>query len=289
MSFKPFSINIAGTLHEFHRPAVMGIVNVTPDSFYARSRTMTEKAIHDNVSKMLSDGVDIIDIGGYSSRPGAEDVTSREELHRLATGMRIIREISTDIPVSVDTFRANVAKAAILELGADIINDISGGTADPMMDSTIADLNVPFIMMHMRGTPTTMQQLTDYDDVTAEVLEFFSRRVERLHLLGVNDIILDPGFGFAKTVDQNYELMARLPLLSNELGLPLLTGISRKSMIYRPLGITPEESLEGTVALNTIALMSGASIIRVHDVKAARQAVEIVELTRRYTTDTTTI
>lgn len=286
MTFKPFSINIAGTLHEFHRPAVMGIVNVTPDSFYARSRTMAESTIRDKVAEMLSDGVDIIDIGGYSSRPGAEDVTSQEELHRLTTGMRIIREIAPYIPVSVDTFRAEVAKAAILELGANIINDISGGTADPRMDSTIAGLNVPFIMMHMRGTPTTMQQLTDYDDVSAEVLEFFSRRIERLRLLGVNDIILDPGFGFAKTVDQNYELMARISLISNELNLPLLVGISRKSMIYRPLGITPEESLEGTVALNTIALMSGASIIRVHDVKAARQTVEIVELTRRYTIDT---
>ncbi len=286
MTFKPFSINIAGTLHEFHRPAVMGIVNVTPDSFYARSRTMAESTIRDKVAEMLSDGVDIIDIGGYSSRPGAEDVTSQEELHRLTTGMRIIREIAPDIPVSVDTFRAEVAKAAILELGANIINDISGGTADPRMGSTIAGLNVPFIMMHMRGTPTTMQQLTDYDDVTAEVLEFFSRRIERLRLLGVNDIILDPGFGFAKTVAQNYKLMARISLISNELDLPLLVGISRKSMIYRPLGITPEESLEGTVALNTIALMSGASIIRVHDVKAARQTVEIVELTRRYTIDT---
>lgn len=279
MIFKPFSLNIRGSLLEFDRPAVMGIVNMTPDSFYAASRSMDTAALQAKVADMIAEGADIIDIGGYSSRPGAAEVDPDEELRRIRTGMKVIRGIAPDIPVSVDTFRSHVARAAVEEYGADIINDISGGMADADMDMTVADMKVPFIVMHMRGTPADMQLHTDYDDVTARVLEFLSRRAEQLRLLGVNDIILDPGFGFAKTVEQNYELMNHLDLFTRLTGLPVLAGISRKSMLWRPLGITPEESLEATTALNTIALMKGAAIIRVHDVKAARQAVDVTCMT----------
>lgn len=264
---------------EFDRPAVMGIVNVTPDSFYAASRTMDTTSLQAKVADMIAEGADIIDLGGYSSRPGAAEVDPEEELRRIAAGMKVIREIAPDIPVSIDTFRSRVARTAVEEYGADIINDISGGMADPEMDRTVADMHVPFIVMHMRGTPADMQRHTDYDDVTACVLEFLSRRTEQLRLLGVNDIILDPGFGFAKTVEQNYELMNHLDLFTRLTGLPVLAGISRKSMLWRPLGITPDESLEATTALNTIALMKGAAILRVHDVKAARQAVDVTCMT----------
>lgn len=279
MIFKPFSLNIRGSLVEFDRPAVMGIVNVTPDSFYAASRTMDTESLQAKVADMIAEGADIIDLGGYSSRPGAAEVDPEEELHRIAAGMKAIREIAPDIPVSIDTFRSRVARTAVEEYGADIINDISGGMADPDMDRTVADMHVPFIVMHMRGTPADMHLHTDYDDVTARVLEFLSRRTEQLRLLGVNDIILDPGFGFAKTVEQNYELMNHLDLFTRLTGLPVLAGISRKSMLWRPLGITPDESLEATTALNTIALMKGAAILRVHDVKAARQAVDVTCMT----------
>lgn len=258
----------------------MGIINVTPDSFYAGSRTKTADEVSRRVDEMISDGADIIDLGAYSSRPGADDVSADEELHRLAMGMEVIRQ-STDIPVSIDTFRAQVARVAVDEFKADIINDISGGMLDNQMFSTVADLHVPYILMHMRGTPSTMQSLTDYSDcggVTPAVLQSLAESVSSLRQSGVADIIVDPGFGFAKTVGQNYRLMADLPRFDT-LGCPVLVGISRKSMLYKPLGISPDKSLDATTAANTIALIQGASILRVHDVRAAVQARTIVEMT----------
>lgn len=258
----------------------MGIINVTPDSFYAGSRTKTADEVARRVDAMISEGVDMIDLGAYSSRPGADDVSADDELHRLAMGMETIRQ-STDIPVSIDTFRAQVACVAITELNADIINDISGGMLDNQMFSTVAELHVPYILMHMRGTPSTMQSLTDYSDcggVTPAILQSLAESVTSLRQAGVADIIVDPGFGFAKTVGQNYRLMADLPLF-DALGCPVLVGISRKSMLYKPLDISPDKSLDATTAANTIALLQGASILRVHDVRAAVQARTIVEMT----------
>lgn len=278
--FRPFSLNLHGTLHEYTRPQVMGIINVTPDSFYSTSRVSNEESIRARTVEMLAQGADMIDIGAYSSRPGADDVPAEEEMARLRTGMKAIRSISQDIPVSVDTFRASVARVAIEELGADMINDISGGLLDPDMFQTVADLKVPYILMHMRGTPATMQQMTDYPEgnVTAGVMQELSRRMEQLVQLGVCDIIIDPGFGFSKTLEQNYDLLRNLGIL-HYFERPMLVGVSRKSMITRPLDITPDQALPGTVAVNTIALLQGAAILRVHDVEAARQAVAITELT----------
>lgn len=278
--FKPFSLNLRGTLRTFSRPQVMGIVNVTPDSFYEGSRSMDKDSIARRVEKMIADGVDIIDVGAYSSRPGAADVSPEDEIERLRAGLAVIREIGGEIPVSVDTFRADVARIAVSNFGADIVNDISGGTLDPNMFGTVASLGVPYILMHMRGTPTTMQSLTDYGDVTAEVIADLSRKLRELHLLGVGDVIIDPGFGFGKTMEQNYELMRNLDA-SSMLDCPLLVGISRKSMITRALGITSDEALAGTVTLDTIALTRGAAILRVHDVREAAQSVKLFELSTK--------
>ena len=232
---------------------------------------------------MIDQGADMIDIGAYSSRPGAADVSETEELRRLETALEAIRSVNPDIPVSVDTFRANVARTAISSLGADIVNDISGGSLDADMLETVASLKCPYILMHMRGTPSTMQTLTDYDDVTADVIKEHSTILGRLEALGVSDIIVDPGFGFAKTVEQNYELMRNLETMENLLGLPLLVGISRKSMLTRPLGIKPDEALNATTVMNVIALSKGAPILRVHDVKEARQALVLTGLvTKQY-------
>lgn len=273
--FRPFTLNIRGELRQYDRPQVMGIVNVTPDSFFAASRTATESAIKERVRQMLDSGADFIDIGAYSSRPGADEVTPEEEASRLAVGMKVLREIAPDIPVSVDTFRADVARTAILEFGADIINDISGGDLDQEMADTVAELGVPYILMHMRGTPSTMQALTDYNDVTADVIDDLSRKLRTLRLKGVADVIVDPGFGFAKTVEQNYDMMRNLEEFTRLLDAPLLVGISRKSMITKLLGITPDAALAATTALNTIALTRGASFLRVHDALEASQAVMI--------------
>ena len=232
--------------------------------------------LHRRVERMLAQGADIIDVGGYSSRPGADDVSPEEEMARVRRGVEAIRRVSADIPVSVDTFRADVARRAVLDWGADIVNDISGGALDSGMFSTVAELKVPYILMHMRGTPATMQTMTDYEDVTADVVAELSGLMHQLELDGVADIIIDPGFGFAKTLDQNYELMRHLPQLAQLLGKPVLVGISRKSMITKLLSVTADEVLPGTVALNTFALLNGASILRVHDVEAAVQAVRIV-------------
>ncbi len=276
--FKPFSLNIHGRLIEYDRPAVMGIINVTPDSFYAGSRVNADE-IGRRVRDMMGDGADMIDIGGYSSRPGAAAVSETEEIDRLAAGISALREVSPDIVVSVDTFRASVAKVAIEQMGADIINDISGGDLDDGMFETVAALNVPYILMHMRGTPADMQTLTDYPDgVTAEVLRDLSVKLRKLRLAGVNDVIVDPGFGFAKTLEQNYRLMADMPMFAELLDAPVLVGISRKSMVTRCLGVPPSDALNGTTALNTIALLKGAQISRVHDVKACAEAVRIVSM-----------
>lgn len=255
-------------------PQVMGILNVTPDSFYEGSRMFSDEQIAQRTRQIVEEGASIIDLGAYSSRPGAEDVSAEEETARLERAMRIIRSIYPDVAVSVDTFRADVARRCITDFGADIINDISGGELDKNMFPTVAELNVPYILMHMRGTPQDMQQCTDYKDVTADVLRYFGEKVDRLHSMGVKDIILDPGFGFAKTLEQNYELLAKMEVLQ-VLGLPTLVGISRKSMIYKLLGTTPTEALNGTTVLNTIALQKGANILRVHDVKEAVEAVKI--------------
>ena len=269
-------LNIKGELRSLSKPLVMGVLNVTPDSFYAGSRKQTEEAIDARICQILEEGGDMIDIGGYSSRPDAADVSPAEEMRRLEYALRRLNAQYPDVPVSVDTFRADIARRCVEEFGAAIINDISGGGLDERMYQTIADLKVPYILMHMIGTPQTMQQHTGYKDMMEEIVLYFAERVRQLRLLGVNDIILDPGFGFSKTLDQNYLLMSHLREFA-AFDLPLLVGISRKSMIYKLLGGTPAESLNGTSVLNTFALMNGASILRVHDVKEAVEAVRITE------------
>jgi dihydropteroate synthase len=269
------TLNLRGRLLELREPQIMGILNVTPDSFFSESRTPDEEHIAQRVKQMMNDGADMIDIGGYSSRPGANDVSTEEEMNRLRRGLRIIRKLYPDVPVSVDTFRADVARMCIEEEGADIINDISGGMMDRQMFRTVAQLHVPYIMMHMQGTPDSMQLAPHYDNLRQEVMLYFAERIDRLCQMGVKDIIVDPGFGFGKTMEHNYELMAHLEDF-HVFGLPLLVGISRKSMIYKLLGGTPQTSLNGTTVLNTIALTRGAHILRVHDVKEAAEAKCIV-------------
>lgn len=269
------TINIGGRLLSFDRPMVMGILNVTPDSFFATSRCRSEEEIRQRVCRMRCEGADMVDIGAYSTRPGAEDVTPEEELRRLLPAISIVREEWPEAVISVDTFRAEVARCAI-EAGADMINDISGGEMDKEMFSAIADLHVPYVLMHMQGTPQDMQRAPHYENLMCEVFRSLGERVELLHEMGVADVIIDPGFGFGKTLEQNYEMMARLGEF-RLLECPILVGISRKSMIYRLLDSTPEQSLNGTTALNTIALMNGAEILRVHDVKEAVEAVNIYQ------------
>lgn len=273
--FKKFTLNIKGRLFVADRPQIMGIINVTPDSFYSGSRTLLEADIRSRVERMLEEGVDIVDIGAYSSRPGAADVTPSEEMARLETGMKIIRSLNAEIPVSVDTFRAEVAREAVCNMGADIVNDISGGDLDNAMWETVAELNTPYILMHMRGTPSDMQNFTDYADVTADVIADLSRKLRQLRLMGVADVIVDPGFGFSKTLEQNFEMLRNLEVFTAALDAPLLAGMSRKSMIYKLLGTTPAEALNGTTVLNTMALERGTSILRVHDVKAAVEALKL--------------
>ncbi len=275
------TINIKGDLFPLDRPVVMGILNVTPDSFFAGSRKRTETEITTRIEEILAQGGDWIDIGGYSSRPDATPVTADEEMRRLELGLEILRHDYPSVPVSVDTFRADVARYCVEKYGVAMINDISAGELDPEMFRTVADLQVPYIMMHMRGTPQTMASLTDYTDLMDEIMLYFAEKVRQLRLMGVSDLILDPGFGFSKTLEQNYELMAHL----REFGifdLPILVGISRKRMIYQLLGGTPEESLNGTTALHTYALLNGADILRVHDVKEAVEAVRIVQKIKEY-------
>lgn len=272
-------INVNGSLLDLSQPRVMGILNVTPDSFYAGSRTQTEAEIVRRVKQIVSEGAAIIDIGAYSSRPNADNVSAREEMERLRMGLKILFEIQPDAVVSVDTFRADVARMCVEEYGVAIINDIAAGEMDADMFHTVAALNVPYIMMHMQGTPQSMQQHPHYDNLLEEVLLYFARKVQQLRDLGVKDIILDPGFGFGKTIGHNYELLSHLEDF-RIFELPLLVGVSRKSMIYRLLDITPQEALNGTTVLDTICLLKGADILRVHDVKEAVETVRIVQAMR---------
>lgn len=272
-------INVNGSLLDLSQPRVMGILNVTPDSFYAGSRTQTEAEIVRRVKQIVSEGAAIIDIGAYSSRPNADNVSSREEMERLRMGLKILFEIQPDAVVSVDTFRADVARMCVEEYGVAIINDIAAGEMDADMFHTVAALNVPYIMMHMQGTPQSMQQHPHYDNLLKEVFLYFARKVQQLRDLGVKDIILDPGFGFGKTMEHNYELLSHLEEF-RIFELPLLVGVSRKSMIYRLLDITPQEALNGTTVLDTICLLKGADILRVHDVKEAVETVRIVQAMR---------
>lgn len=272
------TLNLRGKLYPLDEPKIMGILNVTPDSFYAESRTSDDPHIAERVKQMMDEGADMIDIGGYSSRPGADDVTPQEEMERLRHGIRIVRKLYPEVPLSVDTFRADVARMCIEEEGADIINDIAAGMMDRQMFKTVARLGVPYIMMHMQGTPDTMQIDPHYDNLRREVMLYFAERIDRLCQMGAKDIIVDPGFGFGKTVAHNYELMNHLEDF-NIFNLPVLVGISRKSMIYKLLGGTPQTSLNGTTVLNTIALTKGAHILRVHDVKQAVEAKRIWQTT----------
>lgn len=262
-------------LMDFTTPKVMGILNATPDSFYAGSRLHGDTAAR--AGAMLRDGADILDIGACSTRPGAETPSSAQEYERLAPVLDAIRAGYPDAILSVDTFRADVARKCVENFNVDIINDIAGGTLDPDMASVIADLDVAYVLMHTRGTPDTMQTLTDYDDVTADVLRDLAFKTDAFRQAGVHDIIIDPGFGFAKTTEQNYRLLADLDLF-HELGAPVLAGMSRKTMLWKPLEITPDEAGDATVAVDMIALLKGADILRVHDVKPAVQSVRILSL-----------
>ena len=277
--FKTYSLNIKGRLVDIDRPWVMGIINITPDSFYSGSRVNDERTLVERVHQMLSDGADVLDVGACSTRPGSESVDAQGEMERLQWALSVILREAPEVILSVDTYRAAVARRCVEEWGADIINDISGGTLDEDMFGVVAQLHVPYVLMHMRGTPETMSTLTDYDDVTAEVLEWLARRIDMLRQMGIADVIADPGFGFAKTLEQNYEMLARLNAF-HALDAPLLIGMSRKRMLYTPLECAADDALNATTVVNTLALEQGAHILRVHDVRAAAEAVKLVTLTR---------
>lgn len=266
-------MNINGNLVSLDEPQVMGILNITPDSFYADSRVNQETAILKKAEQMVEEGAFILDIGGYSTRPGAEDISTEEEIRRVIEAISLIRSQFSDTLISVDTFRSKVAKAAV-DSGANIINDVSGGNLDEQMFDTVAQLRVPYILMHMRGTPQTMKNLNQYDNLLVDIGKELAERCNELKSLGVADIIIDPGFGFAKSIAQNYELLQNLDYLIR-LGYPLLAGLSRKSMVYKTLGIEPQDALNGTTALNMVALQNGASILRVHDVKEANETIKL--------------
>lgn len=273
------TLNIGGRLLDLRTPHVMAILNITPDSFYAASRTASIEEALKKTAAFLEAGATIIDIGAYSSRPGAADITEREELDRIVPVVEALVKAFPEAVLSIDTFRAAVAKVTV-EAGAHIINDISGGTLDDRMFDTVAQLNVPYILMHMKGSPQTMHLEPHYDDVVLEVVDYFSKKVAALRRLGVKDIILDPGFGFAKNRDHSYELLNHLEDLKI-FGLSFLVGFSRKSMISKFLKVEPADALNGTTVLNTIALQKGASILRVHDVRAALECIKLVERTQR--------
>ncbi|MFA9188396.1 dihydropteroate synthase [Flavobacterium sp. FBOR7N2.3] len=269
------TINCKGQLIDLSQPKVMGILNITPNSFFDGGRYSSESAILAKVEKMLAEGATFIDIGAYSSKPSAKFVSEEEELNRIVPVVKLLVKHFPKILISIDTFRSEVARVCI-ENGAAIINDISAGNLDDKMLEVIAKYNVPYIMMHMRGTPETMQSMTEYEDVVKEVLFYFSEKISQARSLGINDLIVDPGFGFAKTIAQNYEVMQKLELFQS-LELPILIGISRKSMIHKTLEISADEALNGTTVLNTIALTKGAQILRVHDVKEAVECVKLYE------------
>lgn len=284
------SLRVGGRVLAWDRPLVMAIINSTPDSFYEGSRNTTESSLRERVKEALAAGADILDLGAYSTRPGAPEVSEEEEWRRLESALKCVRAVVADCgsaafsssgPIlSIDTFRSGVARRAVEEYGAHIINDVSGGDMDSEMFATVAALQVPYILMHMRGTPADMQSLTDYLDVTADVISDLAFKADRLRDMGVADIIVDPGFGFAKTVEQNYRMLADLAEFKR-MGMPVLAGLSRKSMIWRPLGISPSEALPGTIALNMAALERGADILRVHDVAAARQTVDVFTMLQK--------
>lgn len=273
-----YTLNFRGKLVELQRPWVMGILNVTPDSFYADSRTpmADPDSIQQRVREMLADGADLIDVGAYSSRSGADDISPLEEMRRLEVALAAVRSVAPEVYVSVDTFRSEVARQCVEHFGVDMINDISGGVLDKAMPKMVARMGVPYVMMHMQGKPETMQTAPEYEDVLAEVLEFLARQQQRFFDAGGKDVVIDPGFGFGKTMMHNYRLMDRLEDF-HELHAPLLVGVSRKSMIYKLLETTPQEALNGTTVLHTLAMMKGAHILRVHDVRAAVEARTIVE------------
>lgn len=281
----PYTLNLGGSLMNLGEPQVMGILNVTPDSFYEKSRTFDEDAILRRAKQIAGEGGSIIDIGAYSTRPGSADVDESEEMSRLRRALSVVRKAVPGMPVSIDTFRADVAKMCVEEYGAEIINDVSGGEGDKRMFSTVARLGVPYILMHIGGSIDNMHSdapLTSHSDAEVpymqSVVSFLTERINRLHALGAKDIIIDPGYGFGKSLQQNYELLNRLDYLK-VWQLPLLVGVSRKSMIYKLLDTDSSQALNGTTVCNTIALMKGASILRVHDVRAAVEAVKIVKQT----------
>jgi dihydropteroate synthase len=281
---KPRYINTGGKLLDLEIPKVMGILNITPDSFYKGSRYNTEEDILRAATRMLEDGADILDIGGFSSRPGAKDITAEEESIRVLKAIKLISRNFPEAIISVDTFRADIAREAVVGCGAHLINDISGGDADSKMFLTVEKLNVPYILMHMKGDPRTMQNKPVYDDVVADILKWFGERIFKLQNAGLKDIIIDPGFGFGKTMDHNFDLLRRLGDFSIT-GLPVIVGISRKSMVWKTLNISVDEALNGTTALNAIALFNGADILRVHDVKEAVQTVKLLQKIRNSVTN----
>lgn len=269
-------INCNGKLIDFHTPRIMGILNLTPDSFYDGGRKSSREDFIRHAERMLQQGASFIDVGAYSSRPGATHISLQEELDRIVPVIEDLRREFPEIILSIDTFRSEVARSCI-EAGAAIVNDISSGSLDDKMLQTVADLQVPYIMMHMRGTPKNMNSLTQYDDLVQDILYYFSEKISEARKLGITDIIVDPGFGFSKTLEQNYELMGKLNLFQS-LELPILSGVSRKSMIYKLFNSTPDESLNGTTVLNTVSLLQGAHILRVHDVNEAFQCVKMLSL-----------
>lgn len=279
-------INVNGKLLDLSSPKVMGILNLTPDSFYAESRKQTEQDIRIRTRQIIEEGGSIIDVGAYSSRHKAEHITPDEEMRRLRNGLQIINSEYPDAIISVDTFRADVARMCVEEYGVAIINDIAAGEMDGNMFQMIARLKVPYIMMHMQGTPQNMQQNPHYENVVKEVMLYFATKIQQLRDLGAKDLIIDPGFGFGKTLEHNYELLEKLESFQL-FDLPLLVGVSRKSMIYKLLGGTSEDALNGTSIINTISLLKGANILRVHDVKAASEAVQIVNAMNRFTATAT--
>ena len=277
MSVKPKYINTGGRLLDLSVPVVMGIVNITPDSFYKGSRYINNDAVLAAVSKMLEEGAGIIDIGGYSTRPGAMEVTYEEEAGRVLPAIRIVSDNFPSAIISVDTFRAGIAKEAVTLCGAHIINDIYGLDGDTEMFDVVKELNVPYVLMHMQGSPRTMQKNPVYEDVVADVLKWFGERIFRLRSAGVRDIIIDPGFGFGKSAVHNFDMLERIGDFSVA-GLPVMAGLSRKSMIWKSLDISPDDALNGTTVLNTIALLKGVDILRVHDVREAVQVVKLISM-----------
>ena len=271
---RKLTINCGGELLDLSQPKIMGVLNITPDSFYDGGNYTSKEKILGRVNTMINDGCDILDIGAYSSKPGAKNITPNEELKRLLPVLEIVRTKFPDIIISVDTFRSEVAKKVVADFSVNIINDISAGELDDKMFETMAGLNVPYIMMHMQGNPQNMQNNPQYNNVIQELMEYFSEKVEKLKLLGVHDLIIDPGFGFGKTVDHNYQILKYLDDFKI-FELPILVGLSRKSMINKILEISPEEALNGTTVLNTLALINGANILRVHDVKEAKETIKL--------------